>query len=386
MSKKTSLTSTIVLAAVLKPATETRMYHKLAYTLQRYFREATIYSLGAPFQMSEAISSVIPLTLYTQGRRHLSRWWVGLTFLRYLWQLKPDLCVICAVELLPWAVLYKFFHRKTLLVYDVQENYAANIRYTSTYPTLLKQPLAWWVRKVEQTCSYWLDAFWLAEHCYQKELSFVHQHPYVVLANKFLPPPDFRLLEKPTQGTHQFLLAGTIGESYGVFEAIAFIKSLHQIDSRVSLNIYGYCASERDRKKIREAVQGSPFIRVLHLDTPLPHLKILEAIQKADGVLLPYRPQAHLQERLPTKFFECLALQTPMVITHNPFWEDYLKEYKTVAFFIDFRQRNDLSSFYQRFQQHRQQEVVGGSVSKDHLFWQSEARKLTDFLEKYFTR
>src|ERR671912_2763723 len=91
----------IVLASLLKPVDDTRMYEKLGSTLASVYE---VYIIGQPAKFMPAHDSIHFVPLPASGRisaeRLLSPW----RLMRRVLTLRPDLLIVCTVELLPIAL------------------------------------------------------------------------------------------------------------------------------------------------------------------------------------------------------------------------------------------------------------------------------------------
>jgi glycosyltransferase involved in cell wall biosynthesis len=305
----------IVLASVLKPVDETRMYEKIAHTLAQELRH-TIHIIGFPSSSQSAIPNVHfhPIRPKPFSRMSFSRLAAPWRYLRQLRKLGPDVIIFTTHELIVPSVLYRALYNCRLL-YDVQENYFRNLWYNRTFPWGIRHGLALYVRLKEVLLSSFVDYFLLAEKSYAQELPFVK--PYIVLQNKL---PQYIAEQYPRVGPRDyshFLFSGTLAESTGVFDAIELVKELRKHIPQAILTVAGFCSQHQCRERLLQETQHHDFIRLEMTATPLPHTRILEAIQAADIGLVLYPPNPSTRGSIPTKVYEYLALGLPMIIRHT---------------------------------------------------------------------
>lgn len=227
----------IVLASVLKPVDDTRMYGKLAASVASTFethvigypsRSETQHTSPFPAdnaRITETISSpneTIPrvssplgtpgtsgdpvnATTSIDARRHalpvnkafirqhalphirrlgIGRLLTPFRILRKVLRLRPAVLIVCTPELLPIAMLARIGCR-CRVIYDVQENYWQNIWYGQTWKAMAKPFVAFFIRLVEHSTAPFVSHFFVAEECYAKELSFVGKR-FTVLENKVI--------------------------------------------------------------------------------------------------------------------------------------------------------------------------------------------------------
>src|SRR5699024_4005215 len=98
-------------------------------------------------------------------RNNLKRIFASWKYYNLLLEVKPSIIIVTTAELLIVSVVYKILFGSKLC-YDVQENYYRNIRYTHTYPKLIRNGLAWIVKAIENCSDKWIDQYFLAEECY----------------------------------------------------------------------------------------------------------------------------------------------------------------------------------------------------------------------------
>jgi len=293
----------------------------------------------------------------------------GYKIFRKILAIRPDMIVINTPELLPLAIVNRLFFRRKIM-YDILENYYRNIRHTTVYPLPARWPLALVVRTLEKITAPFMHHFFLAENGYQKEIGFAK--PFTILENK-LPKSVAQLHKcKTPRDNHQLLFTGTLAKSTGVFEAIKLSRELHAIDSRYSLSIIGYCALPDDLAEIKAEIKKSPFISLHGGDRLVPHHEILQATSHAGWGIVIYPPNPSTESSIPTKVYEYLALQLPMIIRHNPQSHEMVKKFDGGIILPDQFRYYDLAN---QLKIHPPNSVMSVDVC-----WESEAPKLIECL------
>ena len=375
----------ILIASVLKPVNDTRLYHKIAKSLTDKLPEIKLHIVGFQSSDQNQNSNIRFYPLFNFKRLNYRRIFANWQIFILLREIKPALIIIATFELLPAAIIFKLFY-KTKLVYDVQENYARNVLYTKVFPFWLRYPLAGIIRLFEKTAHPFVSQYWLAEECYIYEMPFVAKKA-IVLENKFKIHSQSLLkdtLKKENDDTTlKLIYTGTIARDYGIFRAIYLTEKLHKINSSVSLTIAGYCASKKDLEEINTLLQDKSYIKMLGGDNLLPHHVILEEMQQSDVVLLPYYINKSVENRIPTKMFECMALSKLMLVQQNPVWQKYLEKYDTsFAYFIDYDHLVDLEKHLSEISKKRKDIL---NVNKENLrgiYWKEEELKLIEAFKK----
>ena len=314
----------IVLASVLKPIDDTRLFEKIGMTLAAN-DELEVTIIGYPAENVPQHTSInfdkLPKFSRVSWKRLLMPWII----FKKIYQVKPELIVINTPELLFVAVLNKIFFGRQV-VYDVLENYFRNIRHTTVYPVLLRWPLAVMVRSIELIFVPFIFRFLLAEKGYRAELGFAK--PSTVLENKL---PKFiadKFSRQKSTGYSKLIFTGTLATTTGVLEAIRLCQKLHQLDSSFSLTIIGYSPVPETLAQIKNEIKDCDFITLIGGDQLVPHSEILRAISQADFGVAIYPTNPSTQSSIPTKLYEYLALKLPVLIRHNEESHQLIRDYK----------------------------------------------------------
>lgn len=302
----------IVIASTLKPLDDTRMFEKLAVSLVGN----SAYEIHVIGQASNSITANQGIRFWglkPVKRVGLERWLLSIKILLKTIKVKPKLLIANTHELLIVSIANRILFG-TKIVYDIQENYYRNILYGEAFPWYLRKPLALWVRFKERVTSPLIHHFILAEKAYKKELTFIGNR-YTILENKtVLPPPISR---PPIAQKIKLIFSGTIATSTGVFEVISLADQLHQKDERIHFTIMGYCALPATREKVTKAIEGKPWISLKGLEHLVPHQEVLAEIRAADFGVIYYPPSPHTEGSIPTKVYEYMAYQLPILTWQN---------------------------------------------------------------------
>lgn len=301
----------IVIASVLKPVDDTRMLEKMAISAhEAHGYEVTI--IGQSTNQIPVHPGITILPIRLSGRVSLDRFLMPLTILAKIIKVRPRVLIVNTHELLIVSVLYRIIFG-CKIVYDIRENYYRNIRFSETYAPRLRLPLSWWIRGKEKLTARLFNHIILAETSYATELGFIRKR-FTILENKATPPLGLR---KAQSGTHKLLFTGTIAKSTGIFEAITLATTLHRVDSEIRLLIVGYCALSKVRNEILNRIKDKPFIQLKGFYQLVPHQEIIEEIRKADFGFMYYPPSPHTSGSVPTKLFEYMAHQLPIITWAN---------------------------------------------------------------------
>ena len=323
--------STVVIASVLKPVDDSRMYEKIGLTLAGSGKY-DVHIIGCE-------SARIKNEFLTQhsfrpfGRMSLRRFFAPWKIFLMARKARPDIFMIGTHELLYAALMLKML-TGCRIIYDVRENYYWNILYTTAFPLLLRPFVAFYVRGKEMLSARFVDHFLLAEKGYEQELKFPGNR-YTVIENKVnlhcvdRETPDFSL---PGRNMN-LIFSGTIAETTGVFTAIDLAVKLHVIDDRIRLTIIGFCSQHRVLEKIRLLIRPRPFITLIARDSPIPHGEIFDHIRKSDFGLVTYQINPSTMNSIPTKVYEYLGFKLPILLVNHRPWVDFCAPYSASVVF-----------------------------------------------------
>ncbi len=292
------------------------MFGKLGMSLAA-LPGVSVHCIGFPGAGAPDEASLIKLHAHTSkpfSRISIARIFAPFRILIKTLRLKPDVFLITTHELL-WAALLCKLLTGCPVVYDVQENYFYNILYTKAFPGILRPGLALYVRLKELLCSPFIAFFILAEREYQNELRFAR--PFLVAENKLPLRIARQFVRKPGANRSALIFSGTLAETTGVHEAIDLALALHAHSPAVTLTLIGNCPSKKFLNKLRQRISGYPFIRFTGGVYPLSHEAILNALREADAGVIIYPPNRSTATSIPTKVYEYLALELPILIRHN---------------------------------------------------------------------
>lgn len=261
-------------------------------------------------------------------RLSFQRWLAKWRVLRHAYTASPAVFIFNTHELLLPALVLKIF-RNTRIVYDVRENYYRNILHSEGLPALTRLPLALAVRLLEKLTAPSVDHFFLAEKGYEQEFKF-HRGGWTVIENKAISVASRRMPDTSTG--LKLLFTGTLSESSGVFQAIQLVQLCHAQRSDVSLTIAGYAAAPTVQARIKSLAATLPYIRLIGIDTLVPHTNILDLIKASDAGIIAYRKVPHTMNCVPTKLFEYLQASLPILTEEHWPWVKRFASHKPFVF------------------------------------------------------
>ncbi|MEL6537975.1 MAG: hypothetical protein AAFQ98_21335 [Bacteroidota bacterium] len=179
--------------------------------------------------------------------------------------------------------------------------------------------------------------YFLAEQGYQQEFTF-YKPNYTVLQNTFSPTIANKANIFSIKRGVTLVLTGTLAEHYGTLDAIRLVKNISKgID--IHLNIVGYAPNKEFLENLLSEISGNNRFSLIGGDSFVPHEVIVSAITQADAGIIPYPRHIATENKLPTRIFEYLAHQLPILISPLPYWIQYCKPFKA-AIPVDFANDN----------------------------------------------
>lgn len=356
----------LLIASTLKPIRDVRTHDKLALSLG----ETNTYELniiGFSPKKPESEPGIRFFSSMSHFGSRKDRVMSQLRFLKCLLTVRPRILVCCTYELLPIAATMKPILGYKL-VYDVQENYVANLDLNPSLSSKTKARAARLIRKAEAVKS--IDLFLLAEKCYAEEMP--EKKPFLILENKFQgeirTTKPFTFLGKKD---FRFCISGTITPAFGTLDAVAWFREILKKYPESSLEIVGHCTLESLWEQLTQLDNEIPQLNLQISLSPIPHEVVFEAMDKADFALLPYQNHPAIAEKMPTKLFECAALGTPVLISPNPIWEEFLRPF-TGGHAVDFSTPSTALSQFEA----ALRKTFFTSTAPQSALWKTEAAQL----------
>lgn len=362
----------VLIASTLKPIRDVRAFDKLALSLGET-NKYRLFIIGFSPKKPKNDSEIRFFSSMSHFHSSLDRLLAQVRFARIMLKIRPKLVICSTYEYLPLTALFQFFWNLKI-VYDVQENYLANLELNPSQARWKKKLAAKLIHWAEKSAS--VDLYLLAENCYAAKMP--EKRPYLILENRFqgkihsIGPISFA-----GKKTFHFVITGTLTPAYGILQAIEWFKVIIKEYPESTLQIIGHVTLPDFVEKIKSQTEGITQIRLQLSLEPLPNAELLEAVKKADFVLLPYQLHPAIRSKMPTKLFECAALGVPVLMTPNPIWEQFFESYQGGAS-VDF---TDLQGALTLFHHAIGQTYFSTPVPQS-VIWDSQKAEFQQIIEK----
>jgi glycosyltransferase involved in cell wall biosynthesis len=278
---------------------------------------------------------------YSRGL--FSRLFINFRYIFILLRIKPQTIILNNNDIQLLSVYYKKLFN-TKLIFDIQENTIKNITYQEVYFGLKKRLYIFLSNLSNKSLSRHCSGFILAEKCYAEELLFIKNKPSIILENKSLPTtasPAKTKLSTPIQ----LLFSGTISQTSGIYIALEWFKILNKI-SVFELTIIGHTTDVQLHKQLTLLAINNRQIKYKGATSPLPHSLIENAISDASFGLICYEITPANQNKIPTKLYEYLAFELPIICQEHPNWNRLIDDKKAGIIFNQEIKRQHLEQVF----------------------------------------
>ncbi|SHO59945.1 hypothetical protein A8938_0468 [Algoriphagus zhangzhouensis] len=319
MQQKRAEKTPVLIASGLKPVQDIRAFRKLGLSMS----ETNKYSLNfigfCPKRSSKSEKFRYFYSI-TDTKSLWQRAWMPFRFAQIVQKVRPKIVICCTWEYLPIAKLLKRIYGFKL-IYDVQENYVANLNLNPERGTISRFLAKSLISFSESKNG--IDHFLLAEKCYEKEMP--KKSPALVLPNLYAGEkvkfkPVFLDLNTPLQ----LLITGTLSPSFGTENALLWFIKLSDKLPQLKLKIVGHCTLKSFQKRVENLSKNYPNISLNISENPILHEEIIEEMKASDLLLLAYEDRAEFRSKMPTKLYECAGLNIPILHTPNSQWQEFL--------------------------------------------------------------
>lgn len=357
---------------VLNPARHSRIFYKEAVSqVEAGFSVTVVGQDRAEAPYREVGVQVVPMGTF--GRLSWRRLMARTRLLNLARLVAADIYIIHSPELFGVARQLRLDHPEVKLVYDMHEDYPANIRAGAGYYPWIREALASWVERQTHEFSGYGDGIWYAEECYP-QLSGVSG---LLLRNRFRKPDH---LNPSRPGRPRLLYTGTLAENWGIHRSMALWRALNRLGP-VDLVVAGHGQDPRWPGKLtaqaKEWGLESRF-RFVGNGGYLDHRVILGEVAECTAGLALYELAPNLSQKIPTKFYEFMGMGKPLLFSANPYWEELNKGWGMgipVDFPADDRQLEGLYRWL------TEQNGPSEPIAPQIWAWQPEADRMVEFLK-----
>ena len=363
----------VIIASLLKPVDDTRMYEKLGLSLAQT-NKYEINIIGFSIKKNNFQTNVNLYPVFNFRRLGILRFIQPFKYLGILLKVKPKIIIVNSHDFLFITTIYSILTRN-IFIYDLQENYLRNIVYNSGIFFPLNYILAYWVRFKEYFCHPFIYHYLVAEKGYFDEMPFIRKKG-ILLRNLYVDIfPDIFPSQK-VESKIRIIYSGTIARSYGIFEIVQFIMEFHDDHPEIEFKIVGYCPHRPTLKKLEKIISDKPFIQLSGGSDQIPHEKIIEEIRGADFGIINYELNPAIRNCFPTRIYEYMANRLPILMQDYTPWSEFCLKYKA-GIVVDFENPD----FKNLINQMKNNLFYINGVP-DEIYWKEEEEKLLTLFER----
>jgi glycosyltransferase involved in cell wall biosynthesis len=309
--------------SLLNPAIHSRIFFKMATTqVAAGHRVSIIAQDPSPVPYLRDGVQIYPIREF--GRLSWRRLWLPRRIGRMAAELEADVYQVHTVELLGVGRKLKQESQRARVIFDMHEDYVANVLFADYYAEWTRARLANRIQGAQYDFARWGDGLILAEDCFQGIIPFDPERTAIV-RNKYqapreVPQPKLHLQEL---GLPMMLHTGTIAENWGVGRALELWIRLNSYQP-LNLVIAGHSQDRKVIAQVHQVVEMAGLRErfcLLGGQDYLPYEDIVALIKACTFGTALYSLKRNIQDRIPTKFYEFMACNKPLVFTQNPAWD-----------------------------------------------------------------
>ena len=352
--------------STVHPASDPRILEKEAAAMAAAGHEVTVlarFAEGAA-ERGQNLGLRVDMLPHQASRRGrlLDQWSLAGRIADY----RPDLIFVHDPELLPFANWLK--RRGYGVVYDAHEDLPLQLLSKPWLPSWSRMPAAMVTLLAQKPLMAGLDGRLAATEPVAASLGC----PATVVRNF----PDLSRFPKPTSPAKRekaFAYVGAISEIRGLREMMDLLQRFP--DYRLVL------VGRWESEALRTWAQEHPAWSRVDATGPLPHHEAIETVANARLGLCLLHSRPNYLEALPTKLFEYMALGIPVLASNFPLWREIVEDAGCGAV-ADPSKPEDVFKSAQAVLQAEGQTERGARAVRAHYSWQSESKRLLDFVDE----
>lgn len=353
------------------PASDVRIFFKECRSLAQADYNVTLIAPGAKYKWKDGIR-IVGIDSSKGGRfsRMTSTIW---KIFCAAFRENASLYHIHDPELVGVGMLLKLLRGKKV-IYDVHEDYSTQTLYKQYIPKILRRSVAFLIKIVEHLFSRLFDGIITATDDILKNFS---HHKRAISVKNFPISSRFTNLKRGKNresNIFHLIYIGLLAEIRGISH---IIKALEFVDynEQLKLSLYGkfdppnYAA---DLKKL----EGFNKVNYLGWIDPSDIPKLLENF---DVGIVCLHPISNYLTALPTKLFEYMAANLPVIVSNFPLWKEIVEGNKC-GICVNPLSPEDIAEAIKYFLKHPETRKMMGNNGRQAVLqkynWESESEKL----------
>ena len=362
----------IVHLTSVHPAFDVRVFHKECKSLARSGKHVVLI---VPHRRDEVVDSVEVKGIQTGGGRIVRMTRTAWSLYREALRQNGDVYHFHDPELIPLGLLLAA--RGKAVVYDIHEDAPADILHKDYIPRLLRRPLTWSVRKLEDAACRRFSGLIAATPTIAKRFHSINPNTVVVhnfpMLDEIAPTVDLPWNERPPAVTY----IGSISERRGIREILQALALLPSANPAQMMLAGPFSPAELRTELMR--LPGWSRVKYLRvLDRP----SVANLLSRGRLGLLVLQPEPNFWDAMPIKLFEYMAAGIPVIASDFPLWRRIIGE-AGCGLLVDPRDPQAIARAMEYLLSHdAEAEAMGrrGRQAACELYnWNSEERVLLNF-------
>lgn len=360
---------------VLNPAIHSRIFYKLACSQIKLGYKVSIFGRDDHKEKYlKADVTIYPIPSFS--RVSLKRLWLPWKLLFISIRIKADIYTIHSPELL-WVgwMLNKCLNCQ--LIYDVHEDYAKNIKYAGYYPRWLRGIFVRLLHLSERLFLPAFDAISYAELCYDNILHTPPERTFI-LRNTFSTKAAEGESSLAIPEKKYLLFTGTIAAQWGIWESLELWQKLRKVED-LAFILAGFTYDLQLIEDIKNWVEEKGLkdhFQLIGGNDYVPYEDILHLLANCYCSMGLYRLEAYIQGKIPTKFYEAMAYNKPLIFTKDDYWEQLNDEWRMG---ISYDSSLDAAEILKEIEKYYASGIVH---SKEVYNWDEDEKELRKMLDR----
>ncbi len=216
-------------------------------------------------------------------------------------------------ELIPIGLLLKLEGKK--VIYDVHEDVPKDILGKTWIPPVLRKPVAWLIRNLENFAAKRFDAVvaatpYICDRFLKLGCHAVNVNNYPILTELYLPDVDWSKKERVV------CYVGGIFCIRGIFE---IIEAIDQTDVKLLL------AGQFSPIELRERTITMPGWDKVEELGQLNRSEVAQTLARSMAGLVLFHPEPYHLDAQPNKMFEYMSASLPVIASNFPLWKEIIE-------------------------------------------------------------
>lgn len=309
------------------PAKDARIFYRMCRALAE---RAFAVTLIAPEPFEDPLVQMSSWNMQIGQAQRLKRIVLAL---RAALAEKADIYHFHDPELIPLGLVLKALRPSAAIVYDVHEDYPAQMRVKHWLPKLLRPFVVWAARVANIVAGLCLDGIVTADPSVQRDFQRVAGHKTIVYYNfpvmsLFAAPPT----ESPAAKADLVYIGGMSDRS-GIFVLLDALTLLAQRGIKPSARLAGYTDGAGGLAVIQEGIRNRGLNEQVELCGRIPHVQVPAWVRSGCIGLITLQPIAKFMKNIPTKMFEYWACGLPVIASNLPPIRPFLSDRKNGTLF-----------------------------------------------------